>query len=273
MERQKSQPLVVISGGSRGIGFEVLSNLYPKYDVLNISRSHVDVKGIVNRHLFNLPIDLSKPGLISGSINSWFELHSEYYPKYFVSCAADLPIAVISTMDVDSLEKTFRVNSISPLIIAESLIKVGRNSRHKLKVLYVTSSLGRIKDELSFSGLGGYSMSKAALNRGLLVQRREVELRNENVEISSAHPGIVHTDMQNKLRSSTTVDPRFMTKTEALQSYKPGDWASAKASEKMKTITAVHSANFLIWILENGDFRKLEHDFYYEDDFHLSYQI
>lgn len=97
----------------------------------------------------------------------------------------------LTTLNKDSLSRTFSINTFGPLLLTQALLpNVLRSSQPRLG--YVSSRVGSIAD----NGSGGnyaYRSSKTALN--MICKNLAVELRAEGVVVVILHPGIVRTGL------------------------------------------------------------------------------
>jgi NAD(P)-dependent dehydrogenase (short-subunit alcohol dehydrogenase family) len=94
-------------------------------------------------------------------------------------------------VDVASWLKTFQVNSIAPLKMAEAHIEQLRMGGQKI-IACITSKMGSMAD----NGSGNsyiYRSSKAALNA--VVKSMSIDLREDGIKCVALHPGWVKTDM------------------------------------------------------------------------------
>jgi NAD(P)-dependent dehydrogenase (short-subunit alcohol dehydrogenase family) len=94
-------------------------------------------------------------------------------------------------VDAQSWLKTFQVNSIAPLKVAEALIEQVRVGDKKI-IACMTSKMGSMAD----NGYGNsyiYRSSKAALNA--VVKSMSIDLRDDGIKCVALHPGWVKTDM------------------------------------------------------------------------------
>ncbi len=94
-------------------------------------------------------------------------------------------------VDVASWIKTFQVNSIAPLKVAEALFEHVRMGELKI-IACITSKMGSMAD----NGYGNsyiYRSSKAALNA--VVKSMSIDLGSDGIKCVALHPGWVKTDM------------------------------------------------------------------------------
>jgi NAD(P)-dependent dehydrogenase (short-subunit alcohol dehydrogenase family) len=261
-------PLVVITGGSRGIGDRLVQSFVRRVDVLNISRTRAQKSSDSRCELYNLCLDLSQMECIEPRLRAWFDAHPQYVVATLMHNAAVLNLGRLDAVKQESLENSFRVNVYAPLTITNVVAGSKRFAQDGARVLYVVSSLGRLSEELSFSGLGLYSMTKAALGKLALVQRREFEQAMPSVKVLRIHPGIVDTDLQNELRTARAIDPAFGVKTSLLPPYREGEWNGRSPGENMRTISPDFAAEFIAWAAESSQVSAEEYDFYHCTQFH-----
>lgn len=264
------RPLIIVTGGSRGIGDRLVQAYLAESDVLNISRKPArDGSGRSGRELYNLNLDLEHTALIEPCLTAWFEEHPRHTVTLLVHNAAVLNLGRLDEVGAAAAEQTFRVNVFAPLALTSAVFTAGRFSPGGARVAYIVSSLGRLIPELSFAGIGLYSMTKAALGRMALIQRREFELAGAPVEILRIHPGIVDTDIQTELRTDARLDPAFAVKTAGLPPYRDGDWdAERLPKDHMRTVSADFAARFIVWATRRATVEAHEYDFYHAQEFH-----
>lgn len=90
---------------------------------------------------------------------------------------------------LDDVYLQFRVNSVGPLIITQSLLG---NLHEGSKVGIVTSRMGSMEDNTS-GGYYGYRMSKAAVNAA--GRSLAMDLKERGIAVALLHPGYVRTEM------------------------------------------------------------------------------
>ncbi|MDX2165257.1 MAG: SDR family oxidoreductase [Gammaproteobacteria bacterium] len=97
----------------------------------------------------------------------------------------------VGSIDCESWLKAFKVNTIAPLLIAQTLLP--QIAKSKLKIIAnMSSTMGSINENTS-GGDYVYRSSKAALN--MVTKTLSVDLKNDGVTVISLHPGWVKTDM------------------------------------------------------------------------------
>lgn len=262
------KPLSVVTGGSRGIGHCLVQKLLRETDVLNISRRGAPKQNVPDaRVLHDLSVDLGDTENVEPDLQRWFDRFPEYEVVTLVHNAATLNLGPLHEASRADIHHAFEVNVVSPLRLTAALLGARRFSRQGAQVCYVVSSLGRAREDLTFAGIGLYSMTKAALDKVAAVQAREFESAAPEIRVLRVHPGVVDTEMQRELRRTDEIDGRFKTKTAGLPDYEPGEWRQRPPSENMRTISADFAAEFVVWALRDTT-RAEEYDFYNTTRFH-----
>ena len=174
---------VVITGGNRGIGLQLASQLIesgnqvvvlcrnPSEELKQLDCSFVegiDVRSTNLELAEKIPLDsidllINNAGILSGQ-----SLHN---------------------MDFKAMQDQFEVNALGPLRITHALLdKMHPGST----IAMITSRMGSIADNSSGSSYG-YRMSKAALNAA--TRSLALDLRAKGIAVALLHPGYVQTDM------------------------------------------------------------------------------
>lgn len=266
----KQQKLAIVTGGGRGVGQLLTERLAEVMPVLSVIRgTSGSYPSDASRFpIFSLSSDLSEPDLIEDKLGSWFELHPNYAVSRLILNAGTLSLGKLNELSLRDLDHAFRTNVFSSVALVGALLRKELFSDSDCQVTYLTSSLARAEDALTFAGIGVYSATKAAINRIAMVQGREFELNHPHIRVARVHPGIVDTGMQDELRSNSDIDPRFAEKTAGLPAYQPHDWEDRPPFEAMRTISAEMSADFVLWASSRGDHRAKEFDYYACLDYH-----
>lgn len=100
----------------------------------------------------------------------------------------------VGNLDVDSMLNVLHVNSVGPLIVAQSLLDLLRAGQDP-KIVNITSQLGSITRKRS-GGRYSYDGSKAALN--MFTRTLAFEVMADGIITIVIHPGWVRTDMGGK---------------------------------------------------------------------------
>ena len=183
---------VLITGGNRGIGLELVDQLSVRahHHIVVACRSASEelrtlagestrtisiLEGVDVRDPHDLTARLHTLGVDSVSV--------------LINNAGVLARDGLDQLDYEKIEFQFAVNTLGPLKVTEaclSLLKEGS------KVANITSRMGSIDDNTS-GGMYGYRISKAALN--IASKSLAVDLAPRGVAVAILHPGFVRTGM------------------------------------------------------------------------------
>ncbi|MCZ6764191.1 MAG: SDR family oxidoreductase [Alphaproteobacteria bacterium] len=94
--------------------------------------------------------------------------------------------------DYDEWQETLRINTLAPLRMVEALIDNVTASERK-QLVFISSKMGSMADNVHSGGAYLYRSSKAALNA--VVRSLTVDLAGRGVTVVAFHPGWVSTDM------------------------------------------------------------------------------
>ncbi len=150
------------------------------------------------------------------------------------------PIVPITDIDLPAWRQVMATNLEAPLFLNQMLQDKLVNNR----VLHIGSGAAHFP----VKGWSAYCVSKAALH--MLTQCWQIEC--ERVSFASVMPGIIDTDMQEKIRQSSEMDP------EKVHFFK-------KLKKEKRLITPETVALFLAWLLldvEKGRYESKEWDIY-----------
>ncbi len=193
-------PTILITGGSRGIGAELVQQYAADgWDVIATARSDGDLKELDGKdNVTALELDVAKPDSVSS----------------FIDQLGDRPIDVFlnnagvygpGTPERDGWMETLEINVVAPTLLAEKLKPNVAASEQKTMAV-VTSRMGSIGD----NGGGGsipYRSSKAAVNAAW--KSLSIDWKDDGIAIVMLHPGWVKTDMGGsnaQIDTKTSVD-------------------------------------------------------------------
>lgn len=180
---------IVITGTSRGIGFELCK--------LALEKEH-QVCAVV-RTLSKAPAlkELSgKYGTRLTIVEA--DVTSEFAPQKILDATKAWPAVdglinnagiYEKALDAKALALSFQVNSIAPLLLTQALLPSLRKSK-KPVVVQITSKMGSIEDNTS-GGSYAYRASKTALN----MLNKSLAIDNPWLTALVVHPGWVQTEM------------------------------------------------------------------------------
>jgi NAD(P)-dependent dehydrogenase (short-subunit alcohol dehydrogenase family) len=104
----------------------------------------------------------------------------------------------LDTVSIDTLQRTFAVNTFGPLLLTQALLPNIRKSPHPL-IAVMSSRVGSVGDN-STGGMYAYRASKAAVNA--LFKSMSIDLKGENIPVILLHPGIVKTNLDQRWKNA-----------------------------------------------------------------------
>ena len=181
---------VIITGASRGIGFET-AQLFLKnnHQVFCLTRNTESLENLNSSNLHIISTDLTSTESID---------HAVAVIKSKVNCidvvinnAGSIVNKPFEKIDYQELEIVYRVNVFAPFYLTQQLLHLlGRHSKaHVVNI----SSMGGFQGSAKFPGLSSYSSSKAAI-AGLTECLAE-EFKEKNISVNCLALGAVQTEM------------------------------------------------------------------------------
>jgi NAD(P)-dependent dehydrogenase (short-subunit alcohol dehydrogenase family) len=191
-----NHPVIVVTGGNRGIGFEICRQLAQRDArvVLTARQADAGEEAVKRLAAQNLPaqfyqLDVTDPAAaaaLRGFLERAFAQldvlinNAGIYPK------DDLPGLEV---DLATVRTTLETNTLAPLHLAQTLAPLLRHS-NAARIINVSSGMGALSD--MEGDHAAYRISKAALNA--VTRILAAELRGA-VAVNSVCPGWVRTDM------------------------------------------------------------------------------
>jgi len=178
---------VVITGASRGIGFE-LANLFldEGHKVLAISRNKEKLTALKNKGASILPFDLCEESFtpiqtaldsIGGNVD------------ILINNAGALVNKPFSKLTNEEIKHVYNVNLFSIIKLTRDLMPSFNDDAHVVNI----SSVGGVQGSVKFPGLSVYSSSKGALT--ILTECLAEEFKDTNYSFNTLALGAVQTEM------------------------------------------------------------------------------
>lgn len=189
--------LLIITGGSRGLGLSIIDEFEKKgWEIINFSRSGKK---------YNIKTDLSdceeSIKVIKSKLQSLDK--SKIDELTIISNAAVVkPIKKVYKLSSDNVTKNITVNVLTPVIILNQLVVFFRD-------LECAKTLVSISSGAALRGISGWSLycaSKAAMENYINSVIEEEKTEKHPFNLYNFDPGIMDTDMQSDIRNSSSAD-------------------------------------------------------------------
>ena len=183
---------VLVTGGSRGLGLGIARTLRAAgYTVIAVARKETEpllqaMRAAGPGALHYRPFDLADLDGIGRQVR---ELRKEFGSLYgLVNNAASGAEGLLATMRDSEIERTVRLNTISPLILTKHVVRT-MMADGAGRIVTIAS----IVAETGYSGLSVYGATKASLVGFTRSLSREVG--RLGITVNAVAPGFVDTDM------------------------------------------------------------------------------
>ena len=191
-----SDKIVIITGGSRGLGLETVNLLLKNnYKVIVVSRNESDeLKSIIKKNkdkIFFKKFDLSNTCEIKNIVSEISREHGRVYG--LINNAALGFDGILATMHEKEIRDIIKVNIEAPILLAKyvSRMMLLNNDGRIINIASIIASTG-------FNGLSVYAASKSALIG--FTKSLSRELGKANITVNSISPGYLETDMTQKMK-------------------------------------------------------------------------
>lgn len=190
---------IVITGASRGIGYELVKVLSSdsRHILFALSRNAKQLEQLKaacralhpSSHVVPIPCDLSDEQSLKAAVQQISKTVSAI--DIVVNNAGALVNKPFASILKTDLEYVYQVNVFSPIRLIQELLPImtGQQRAHIVNI----SSIGGVQGSVKFAGLSAYSSSKAALV--CLTECLAEELKEKNVSINCLALGAVQTEM------------------------------------------------------------------------------
>jgi benzil reductase ((S)-benzoin forming) len=207
---------IIVTGASSGIGYSLVKALAcQNRTVFAVARREDRLKelGRYGANIIPIVADISEEHGQEKIVTAVAKLNQ---PLYIIHNAAIPALGTIKDIDNALFRQAMETNFFAPVLLTKLLLPFCHHSR----LLNISSGLAHY----ALQGTPAYCMSKAALF--MFYQCLNVEFKAETLLAGSLEPGVVDTDMQLELRSSTAEKLPVREKFQKL--YEQGQLVSAE---------------------------------------------
>ena len=211
-----------ITGTSKGLGKALTEKILSEGNakVFGLGRNST----IINPNYTHVKIDLSLVCELEDKIKIIFKNLMSPEKIVLINNAGILgEVKYSGENSSESLINVFSINTIAPVIIINSFVKAYSKSDCAKRIINISSGAGKNP----IDGWSSYCSSKAALDMYSRVVDDEQKNNQSDIKIYSIAPGIVDTDMQNKIRKS---DKKDFSMIEKFKEYKNNNELSTPKS-------------------------------------------
>lgn len=190
--------LVIVTGASKGIGFEIVKLFLnnPKYSILAISRNIDSLTRLVNlnntTNLIPFKADITNSNhqkKIVAVINK-----IKMPVAILINNAGQIVNKPFQKITLTELESVYATNVFAPFKLIQLLVPfMGKKTKSHIVNI---SSMGGFQGSSKFAGLSAYSSSKSALCG--LTECLAEEFKDKNIAVNCLAIGAVQTEMLNK---------------------------------------------------------------------------
>jgi len=174
---------IIITGASRGIGYETAKLLSKDHKVISIARNAEKNK---QAGVFPISFDL-ETGNIKKDLLPQIKKHFKSV-DVLINNAASIVKKSFHEITRKDFEKTFRVNVFAAAELTQEILRLMKKG-HVLNI----ASMGGIQGSVKFSGLSAYSSSKGALIT--LTECLAEEFKDKQISFNAIAFGAVQTEM------------------------------------------------------------------------------
>ena len=177
---------VVITGASRGIGFEMVKQFLSNgHQVMAISRNQEKLLELEHLGANTLAFDLTAENFspIIDAVKSFGKIDT------LINNAGALVNKPLSQMTNEDINYVYSVNVFSVIKLTRDLLVHFNNEAHIVNI----SSAGGVQGSVKFSGLSTYSSSKGAIT--ILTECLAEEFKESSLRFNALALGAVQTEM------------------------------------------------------------------------------
>lgn len=188
--------VVVITGDSRGLGNQICKELLQSgYKVIGISRTPsekvVELQNSYKEMYEHINFDLSEPEKIKDLYINNLKARGPIYG--LINNAAIAYDDIVTNAQLEPLEKMFRINVYSPILLTKYVIRDMLLHGTQGSIVHISS----VSAHTGYKGLSMYAATKGALEAFSRTVAREFGVKK--IRSNCVAPGFMKTDMSRSL--------------------------------------------------------------------------
>lgn len=184
----------IVTGASRGIGHAVATQLEQRgHTVVRMARSNPNELD----NLTECDVTSERAAELLKDVLKTYE-GSEAYTLINNAGIVE-PIGVMGLVENDVIARAIEVNVTAPIQLANTFIQQLQNVKATKRIMNISSGAGR----KTYDGWGVYGTTKAAIDHFSRIIFDEQKKMTQPIDIVAIAPGIIDTDMQTVIRSSS----------------------------------------------------------------------
>ncbi len=188
--------ILIITGGSKGIG-EGIIQAYQQagFEIFSLARTRNESYTGVHQIEFDLVNTAAIPkklALIFGQL-----IPHEVTKIVLINNAGTLG-QIGNVEELSDIEKTVQLNTVAPLILTSTFIKLTKDWSCEKKIINISSGAA----QKPYAGWTVYCATKAAIDMMTRTIALEQESLKNGAKIIAIYPGVVDTEMQAEIRQS-----------------------------------------------------------------------
>jgi benzil reductase ((S)-benzoin forming) len=224
---------LIITGGSKGLGLALAKEYHKNgYRICSISRSKNEKLYFMEQY----QCDLSKTESIENVIKEIFSHLDKKNAQQLtlINNAGDLgTVNTLENLSPSDISHTIQVNLTASLVLSSQFIKLSKDWNCKKQIINISSGAA----VNPYESWVMYCASKAGLDMMTKVVSKEQKELPNGVGIVSIYPGIVDTNMQEKIRN--TPNEHFKAVQRFIDFYEQGDlFSPEQVAEKIYHLDA-----------------------------------
>lgn len=203
--------LVVVTGGSAGLGRALLGRAPEGSRRLDISRSGSDLPGVDH-----LAADLADPtrwSEVATAIADAIAAHDGDRITVVLNAGVIEPIGPVDRVDPDDYTRSVLLNAAAPQVLGQQVLAaLAPHPAARRELVLISSGAART----AYPGWSAYGAAKAATDQWTRAVAAEQEDRERPVRVVSIAPGVVATGMQEAIRATDEADFPAVTRFRSL---------------------------------------------------------